>query len=99
MKYFRSNIPAENVYLQKTWAVVLMKRVNLIIILYLLFQIIAREYLSTERREGRADVTVHIEDINDNSPVFLRSYYQASISENPGINTLVTTVEVCILFF
>ncbi len=54
----------------------------------------AREYLSAERRESRADVTVQIEDVNDNAPVFEQDEYEAELPENPPVNTLVTTVTV-----
>ncbi|XP_060077744.1 cadherin-23-like [Ylistrum balloti] len=46
------------------------------------FQIIAMEVDTSERRSSTADITVHIEDMNDNPPVFDQSVYSASVQEN-----------------
>lgn len=58
----------------------------------------AREYLSEEALESSAEVTVSIEDINDNSPVFTRTEYLAELVENAPMGTFVAQVEASALF-
>ena len=55
---------------------------------------IAREYLTSERRESRAEITIHIEDVNDNWPQFSKEQYYASIEENAALNTFVAQIQV-----
>ena len=40
-----------------------------------------------------ATVTVHVEDLNDNAPIFTQSLYNAYISEGSPVGKYVTTVE------
>jgi hypothetical protein len=65
----------------------------------MLLQIVAQEYLTPELYEGRTEVTVRLEDINDNWPEFSQDVYNASIYENSAFGTVVTTITVssCIL--
>ncbi|OWF48736.1 cadherin-23-like [Mizuhopecten yessoensis] len=46
------------------------------------FQIVAKEVDTVEKRSSTADITVHIEDMNDNPPVFNQSVYTANVQEN-----------------
>ena len=39
-----------------------------------------------------AQVTIMLTNVNDQSPIFSNSVYQASISENPEVGTILTTV-------
>jgi len=42
-----------------------------------------------------ADVTVHVIDSNDHSPVFERTVYTVNISENIAIGTVIVRTQVC----
>ncbi len=63
-------------------------------VIFIYFQMIAREYLTNERRESRAEITVHIEDVNDNWPQFSKEQYSAAIKENPPRDTFVAQIQV-----
>lgn len=43
---------------------------------------------------SKANVTVYIEDENDNPPVFLQGRYEAILAENVTAGTVVTQVSV-----
>ena len=45
-------------------------------------------------RSNAVDVTIHIDDVNDNSPVFTHVPYSASISQSASIGTEILTVSV-----
>ena len=64
-------------------------------ILYiLLWQVIAREINTVEKRSSIATVTVNIEDVNDIPPHFQSELYNADIRENSPKTSHVTLVNV-----
>ena len=50
------------------------------------FTIVAREVVRDQAKESRANVQVHIRDVNDNAPDFATRTYEAYVPENvePG---------------
>ena len=55
---------------------------------------VAQEHRTPEARTSRADVTVHILDINDHWPMFEEDIYTASIPENSAKGTTVIQITV-----
>lgn len=47
-----------------------------------------------ERRSSTATVTVNIEDMNDNAPVFANDTYLVTLKENTPIETSVALINV-----
>ncbi len=50
--------------------------------------------MTAEKRESRANVTVLLEDVNDNWPHFVETSYEIMIAENSPKDTSVITVQV-----
>lgn len=46
------------------------------------FTLVATEIVEVDPHESRASVTVHIRDVNDNSPTFNEDAYEVEIPEN-----------------
>uniref|UniRef100_A0A3B4UIZ0 Cadherin domain-containing protein n=1 Tax=Seriola dumerili TaxID=41447 RepID=A0A3B4UIZ0_SERDU len=46
----------------------------------------------TPQRSGTVNIEITVLDINDNPPVFNQSLYTATVTENAGIGTYITTV-------
>ena len=44
-------------------------------------------------RQGFSSVKISINDLNDNTPVFLLSQYAVTISESTALNTLIVTIQ------
>ncbi|XP_055876010.1 cadherin-23-like isoform X3 [Biomphalaria glabrata] len=57
----------------------------------LIFQVVAREVNTAEKRSSTTTVTVNIEDMNDNAPAFSQSSYILSVYENTPIDTSIQT--------
>ena len=57
-------------------------------------QIVAKEHMTAEQHESRADITVSIEDMNDNWPSFDEDLYRVNIPENSPRNTNITQIRV-----
>ena len=55
------------------------------------FEVLVHDF-GTQRRTSTASVTVYIEDINDNPPVFEMSDYSQSVSEDATPGSLITTI-------
>ncbi|XP_064635999.1 cadherin-23-like isoform X2 [Lineus longissimus] len=58
----------------------------------LIFDVVATETDTTEKRTSKAAVKVIIEDANDNYPVFAQKVYKANIPENSAKGTKVITI-------
>ncbi|CAL1529751.1 unnamed protein product, partial [Lymnaea stagnalis] len=52
----------------------------------LIFQVVAREINTVERRSSTSTVTLEIEDMNDNAPVFNQTDYSLSVYENAALD-------------
>lgn len=57
-------------------------------------QVIAQEYLTPEQHSSMAEVTVYLEDVNDNWPEFEKNKYNTSIEENSPRDTFVIQIIV-----
>ncbi|XP_059167286.1 cadherin-23-like isoform X3 [Physella acuta] len=55
----------------------------------IIFQIVAREMETKEKRSSSATVTLYIEDMNDNAPLFAQANYTFSVFENTAPGTPV----------
>ena len=56
----------------------------------LLFQVVATETLADQTtRSGSAQVTVYVDNENDNDPMFAANEYSAQIQENVAANITV----------
>ncbi|XP_046351403.2 cadherin-23-like isoform X2 [Haliotis rufescens] len=58
----------------------------------LVFEVVAKEMDTEERRSSTATVTVNIEDMNDNAPVFANDTYLVTLKENTPIETSVALI-------
>ncbi|XP_050394981.1 cadherin-23 isoform X6 [Patella vulgata] len=59
----------------------------------IIFQVVAREVDTVEKRSSTATVTVTVEDMNDNAPVFPNETYVVRVKENTDINTVIQTIQ------
>ena len=59
-----------------------------------IFQIVARETLTSEMRRGSARVNITITDENDNPPVFADTSYSLQITEGSPTGTILGTITV-----
>ena len=59
-----------------------------------IFQIVARETLTSEMRRGSARVDITITDENDNPPVFAETSYSLQITEGSLSGTTLGTITV-----
>ncbi|GFO23560.1 cadherin-23, partial [Plakobranchus ocellatus] len=61
------------------------------------FQIIAREIDTTEKLSSTATITVDIEDMNDNAPIFTQAEPVLNVSESTSVNTSIAiyTCTIC----
>ncbi|CAG5135838.1 unnamed protein product, partial [Candidula unifasciata] len=53
------------------------------------FEVVARELDTTEKRSSTATVTIDTEDMNDNAPVFEKTDYTLTVKENTSIGMSV----------
>ncbi|XP_067673633.1 cadherin-23-like isoform X2 [Haliotis asinina] len=58
----------------------------------LVFEVVARELDTLAMRSSTATVTVNIEDMNDNAPVFANETYLVTLKENTPIETSVAVI-------
>ena len=54
----------------------------------------ARETRSANRFASTSTVTVTLNDVNDNAPVFSDPPYTATVRENSDVGTLIETITV-----
>ncbi|XP_065063594.1 protocadherin Fat 4-like isoform X2 [Rhopilema esculentum] len=59
----------------------------------IIFTVFATETLSSERFSGNATVTVHLNNMNDNSPIFNQSTYDFKVFENAPAGTVLGFVK------
>ena len=59
-----------------------------------LFQVLAKETISTEKFTGNASVTIYLNNVNDNPPIFNQSVYNFNVYENTEIGKVVGVVRV-----
>lgn len=61
-------------------------------------QVVARELDTKEKKSSTATVTIDIEDMNDNAPVFEKSDFTLAVKENTSIGTSVAQYNVSKMF-
>ncbi|ESO87057.1 hypothetical protein LOTGIDRAFT_154544 [Lottia gigantea] len=59
----------------------------------IIFEVVAREVDTVERRSSTATVTLQVNDMNDNPPVFPNDTYLVKINENTPVRTEVILLE------
>ena len=56
------------------------------------FTVVAENSLSAIRLSGRTTIFIHVIDVNDNPPQFVKAEYKVSVSELLPLGTTIVTV-------
>ena len=56
------------------------------------FTIVAKEMVQDKPKQSRANIQVHIRDVNDNSPEFLTDSYEVFVAENVGPGSTIAWI-------
>lgn len=55
---------------------------------------VAKETLTSEKRQAVASVTINVTDLNDNNPKFSQAVYTKTVLENRPAHTFVVKVRI-----